>query len=115
MVLGKITTSRHTNNPGGRHSIQTNQQSTSISPTIFTTDALNATTLPVYPGLGEAQEYVGLHIPCGLVAYPRALQRKSLKGSSNCGRVTTETKIAQKVTSISSSDYGHTGSDMLPS
>jgi len=32
MVLGRITRGRHTNNPGGRHSIRTNQQSTSINP-----------------------------------------------------------------------------------
>ena len=30
-------------------------------PTIFTPDALPATTLPIYPGLGQAQEYAGLH------------------------------------------------------
>jgi len=32
MVLGRITRGRHTNNPGGHHSIRTNQQSTSINP-----------------------------------------------------------------------------------
>jgi len=32
MVLGRITRGRHTNNPGGCHSIWTNQQSTSINP-----------------------------------------------------------------------------------
>jgi len=26
-------------------------------------DALPAATLPIYPGLGQAQEYAGLHIP----------------------------------------------------
>ena len=31
MVLGRITRGRHTDNPGGRHSIGTNQQSTSIN------------------------------------------------------------------------------------
>jgi len=31
---------RHTDNAGGRHSIRTNQQSTSINPPIFTLDAL---------------------------------------------------------------------------
>jgi len=30
-------------------------------PTIFTPDALSAATLPIYPGLGQAQEYAGLH------------------------------------------------------
>jgi len=32
MVLGRITRGRHSDNPGGRHSIQTNQQCTSINP-----------------------------------------------------------------------------------
>ena len=32
MVLGRITRGRHTNNPGGRHSIRTNEQYTSINP-----------------------------------------------------------------------------------
>jgi len=32
MVLGRITRGAHTDNPGGRHSIWTNQQSTSINP-----------------------------------------------------------------------------------
>jgi len=30
-------------------------------PPIFMPDALLATTIPIYPGLGQAQEYVGLH------------------------------------------------------
>ena len=30
---------------------------------IFTLDALPAATLPIYPGLGQAQEYAGLHTP----------------------------------------------------
>jgi len=30
-------------------------------PLIFTPDALPAATLPIYPGLGQAQEYAGLH------------------------------------------------------
>ena len=61
-MLGRITRGRHTDNLGGRHSIQTNQQSTSINPSpIFMSDALPATTLPIYPGLGQAQEYAGLH------------------------------------------------------
>jgi len=29
-------------------------------PPIFTPDALPAATLPIYPGLGEGQEYAGL-------------------------------------------------------
>jgi len=63
MVLGMITRGRHTDNPGERHSIQTNQQSTSINSPIFTPDAHPATILPIRPGLGQAQEYAGLHTP----------------------------------------------------
>ena len=37
MVLGRITRDRHSDNPGWRHSIQTNQLSTSISPPHFYT------------------------------------------------------------------------------
>jgi len=33
------------------------------NPPIFTPDALPAATLPIYPGLGQAQEYAGLHTP----------------------------------------------------
>jgi len=51
---------RQIHNPGGRHSIQTNQQSTSINPPTFMPDALPAAILPIYPGLGQAQEYAGL-------------------------------------------------------
>jgi len=35
MVLGRITRGRHTDNPGGCYSVQTNQQSTSINPSIL--------------------------------------------------------------------------------
>jgi len=64
MVLGRITRGRHTDNPGGHHSVWTDQQSISINPSpIFMPDALDAATLPIYPGLGQAQEYAGLHIP----------------------------------------------------
>jgi len=60
----RITRGRHTDNPGGHQSIRTNQQSTSINPTpIFMPDTLPATTLPIYPGFGQAQEYAGLHTP----------------------------------------------------
>jgi len=61
MVLGRIH--RHTNNPGGRHSIRTNQQSTSINPPSFMPDALPAATLPIHPGMGHTQEYAALHNP----------------------------------------------------
>ena len=45
------------NNPGWRHSIRTHQQSTSINAPIFTPEALPATTLPIYPGLGHAHTH----------------------------------------------------------
>jgi len=61
MVLGTITTGTHPDNLGGRHSIQTNQQSTSINPLIFTPDAVPVAILPIYPGLGRAQECAWLH------------------------------------------------------
>jgi len=32
-------------------------------PPIFTPDALPAATLPIYPGLEQAQKYAGLHTP----------------------------------------------------
>jgi len=67
MVLGRITTGRHNDNPGAHHSIRTNQQSTSINPPIFMPDALPVATLPIHPGLGQAHEYAGLHTPCGLL------------------------------------------------
>jgi len=63
MVLARITRGRHTDNPDGRHFIWTNQQSTSINPPIFMPDAVPVATLPTYPGLGQAQEYAGLHSP----------------------------------------------------
>ena len=55
MVLGRIKRGRHTNNPGAHHSIQTNQQSTSINLPIFVPDALPDATLPIYAGLWHAQ------------------------------------------------------------
>jgi len=63
MVLGRIRRGRHTDNPGGRHSIRTYQQSTSINPPIFMPDSLPDATFQIYPGLGQAQEYAGLHTP----------------------------------------------------
>jgi len=44
---------KHTDNPDGRHSIQTNHWPTSNIP-IFTLDALPAASLPIYSGLGQA-------------------------------------------------------------
>ena len=43
------------NNPAVCQPIQTVSVLTSIIPTIFTLDALPAATLPIYPGLGQAQ------------------------------------------------------------
>jgi len=60
IVLGRITRGRHTDNPGGHHSIRANQQSTSINPPHPFYAGCNA-TLPIYPGLGQAQEYAVLH------------------------------------------------------
>ena len=54
---------RDIDHPAGRHSARTNQRPTSIIPPIFTPDALPDATLPTYPGLGQAQEYAGLHTP----------------------------------------------------
>ena len=56
IVLGRTRQSRW------RHSIWTNQQSTFINHPIFMPDALPAATRLIYPGLGQAQEYAGLHI-----------------------------------------------------
>jgi len=48
---------------------QTHWQSGPISnpppsvPHLFTLNALSVATLPIYPGLGQAQEYAGLHTP----------------------------------------------------
>jgi len=48
----------------GRHSTQTNQRSTCIIPPILTPDALPATTLPLYPGFGQAPNMLAC-IPSG--------------------------------------------------
>ena len=48
-------TGRHTNNTDGLcHPIQTNWCPHLCHPTIFMLDALPGTTLPIYPGLGQA-------------------------------------------------------------
>ena len=44
---------RHNDHLAGHHSIQTNQQPTSVIP-IFMPDAHPAATLPLYPGTGQA-------------------------------------------------------------
>ena len=53
-----ITRGRHTDNPYGRHSVRTNQQSTSINPPIFMPVNLPVVTLRIYPGLGQAQDSI---------------------------------------------------------
>jgi len=77
-VLGRITRGRDTDNPGGRHSIRTSQQSTSINPPIFELDALPVPTLSIYPGLG--QEYAWIAYPRGLVTRPHGLVIEKLLG-----------------------------------
>ena len=42
---------------------------TSIIAPIFTRNALSAATLPIYPGLGQAPNNAGWHIPGGFVVY----------------------------------------------
>jgi len=60
---------RHTDHLDGRHSIWTNQRPTSITlPHFFTPDAIAATTLPVYPGLGQAPNML-VYISSGMVHY----------------------------------------------
>jgi len=56
---------RETDSPGGHHPIRTNGASTPKIPLIFTPDALPAAALPIFPGLGQAAIYTGLH-PGGL-------------------------------------------------
>jgi len=68
MVLGRITRGRHTDNPGGRHCIRTNQQSTSIIPPSFPLDTLPVATLLIYPGLGRHRNMLDC-IPLWLVTY----------------------------------------------
>jgi len=63
IVLVRITRGRHIDNLGGRHSVRTNQQSTSIRPPIFMPDARPTATLPIYSGLRQAQEYAGFIPP----------------------------------------------------
>ena len=62
---------RHTNNPGGHHSIRIKSVIHLPHPPFFTLDTLPATTLPIYPGLGQAPNMLacipnGLVIPSGL-------------------------------------------------
>ena len=45
---------RHTDHPAGRYSVWINQRPSIIILPIFMPDALPASTLPLYPGLGQA-------------------------------------------------------------
>ena len=56
---------RHTDNPAGRHSIQTNQCPSPSFPH-FCARCLSAATLPIYPGLGQAPNMLAC-IPSGLL------------------------------------------------
>jgi len=47
-------------------------------PPIFTPDALPVATLPIYSGLGQAQEYAGLHIPRALLLCGKLQENSSL-------------------------------------
>jgi len=59
MVQGKIT-GRCTNNPSGCHPIWTIDVPPPSFPH-FMPNALSSTTLPIYPGLGQAPNNAGLH------------------------------------------------------
>jgi len=64
MVPGRITRGRHTDNPGGVGVTPSGLISNPPpSIPILRPDALPTATLPIYPGLGQAQEYAGLHNP----------------------------------------------------
>jgi len=68
MVLGRTTRGRHTDNPSGCHSIQTNQQSTSINPPVlhrmpFLSQPSNLSSLGTGTGI------CWIAYPCGLVHY----------------------------------------------
>jgi len=53
LVQGADNKGRHTNNPAGCHSIQTNWCPHLHHPTIFIPEARPTTTLIIYPGLGQ--------------------------------------------------------------
>ena len=58
---GKDNRGRCTDSLSGHHPIWTIDARTSIIPPIFTLNALSATTLPIYPGLGQVPNIAGLH------------------------------------------------------
>jgi len=70
---------RHTDNPTGRHPIWTTGALTSIIPTIFMPDALPATTLPIYPGLGQPAPSMQGCIPSHLVHYKQQQQQSAIQ------------------------------------
>jgi len=57
---GKDDRGRHTDSPFGRHPICPIDAPNSLA-IFFTSNALSAATLPIYPGLGQAQNNAGLH------------------------------------------------------
>jgi len=74
-VQGK-TTEADTANPGVHHSIYTYQRPTSlIPPFFFTSDALPAASLPIYPGLGQAPNMLAC-IASGLVLLQKLISSK---------------------------------------
>jgi len=62
----KITQAGTPTNPMDFHPTRLIGASISAIPTIFTPDGLSGTTLPIYPGLGQAP-YMLACIPGGLV------------------------------------------------
>jgi len=66
-VLGRITRGRHTDNPGGRHSIRTNQQSTSINPTHFYAGRPSCRNPPNLSWLGTGTGICWIAHPRGLI------------------------------------------------
>jgi len=55
LVQNEDNTGRHTSSLDGCHPIKTNWCPHLCHPTIFMPDALHGKTLPIYPGLGQAQ------------------------------------------------------------
>jgi len=66
LVQNEDNTGRHTNNLDGLQPIQINWRPISAIPTIVTPDTLPGTTLPIYPGSGQAPNMLAC-IPGGLV------------------------------------------------
>ena len=66
LVQNEDNRGRHTNSPDGLPPFQTNLCPISAIPTIFMSDAFPGTTIPIYPGLGQAPNMLAC-IPCGLV------------------------------------------------